>query len=380
METINLDIIPGRTPPVCHASQFDDGRVIRFNLFEGGTAFTLDGSELLTFAVRKPDTNVVTVSVTNTSDSYVDIVTTEQMCAVAGASLCELTIEKGAVTIGTTNVIMAVEKDPLDGGLPSASQINDLASQIAALLADLYDGTAVIFDNIPTAGHVAPTTVTSDGIATALSAKANVSSLSTVATSGDYNDLSNLPTIPTNLDNLGDVSITSAASGDALTFDGNDWVNTPLELDALNDVALTTPASGDAVVYDGADWVNTALATVATSGSYNDLSDKPTINTTYTISAGPTMPASFPLPAVIRRDNVVQVVFGIQLPAGTYASTDTLWNISPKPPATSRGSIALGSTFPTVNITANGEIRFNGAQTLNAATWFIGQIMYLTDD
>lgn len=277
METINLDIIPGRTPPVCHASQFDDGRVIRFNLFEGGTAFTLDGSELLTFAVRKPDGNVVTVSVTNTSDSYVDIVTTEQMCAVAGASLCELTIEKGAVTIGTTNVIMAVEKDPLDGGLSSASQINDLASQIAALLADLYDGTAVIFDNIPTAGHVAPTTVTSDGIATALSAKANVSSLSTVATSGDYNDLANLPTIPTDLDDLSDVSIISAASGDALTFDGNDWVNTPLELDALNDVALTTPASGDAVVYDGADWVNTALATVATSGNYTDLSNKPTV-------------------------------------------------------------------------------------------------------
>ena len=277
METINLDIIPGRTPPVCHASQFDDGRVIRFNLFEGGTAFTLDGSELLTFAVRKPDTNVVTVSVTNTSDSYVDIVTTEQMCAVAGASLCELTIEKGAATIGTMNVIMAVEKDPLDGGLPSASQINDLASQIAALLADLYDGTAVIFDNIPTAGHVAPTTVTSDGIATALSAKANVSSLSTVATSGDYNDLSNLPTIPTDLDDLGDVSITSAASGDCLKFDGNDWVNTSLELDALNDVTITTATAGDAVVYDGANWVNTALAAVATSGNYSDLSGKPTI-------------------------------------------------------------------------------------------------------
>lgn len=276
METINLDIIPGRTPPVCHASQFDDGRVIRFNLFEGGTAFTLDGSELLTFAVRKPDENVVTVSVTNTSDSYVDIVTTEQMCAVAGASLCELTIEKGAVTIGTTNVIMAVEKDPLDGGLSSASQINDLASQIAALLADLYDGTAVIFDNIPTAGHVAPTTVTSDGIATALSAKANVSSLSTVATSGDYNDLANLPTIPTDLDDLGDVSITSAASGDALTFDGNDWVNTALGLDDLSDVSLSTPASGDALIYDGADWENTALATVATSGNYSDLTGKPT--------------------------------------------------------------------------------------------------------
>ena len=85
-----------------------------------------------------------------------------------------------------------------------------------------------------------------------------------------------MPTIPTDLDDLGDVSITSAASGDALTFDGNDWVNTALGLDDLSDVSLSTPASGDALIYDGADWENTALATVATSGNYSDLTGKPT--------------------------------------------------------------------------------------------------------
>lgn len=355
METINLDIIPGRTPPVCHASQFDDGRVIRFNLFEGGTAFTLDGSELLTFAVRKPDENVVTVSVTNTSDSYVDIVTTEQMCAVAGASLCELTIEKGAVTIGTTNVIMAVEKDPLDGGLPSASEINDLASQIAALLADLYDGTAVIFDNIPTAGHVAPTTVTSDGIATALSAKANVSSLSTVATSGDYNDLSNLPTIPTDLDDLGDVSITSAASGDALTFDGNDWVNTPLELDALNDVSITSAAAGDAVVYDGADWVNTALATVATSGSYNDLLDLPTPETSTEFNSSVTFVGTIGSDThFYKKDN--NVYLNYQGASGTHAADDILFTL----PSGYRPKASIDTPF-VLNNSAYGVVNINAS-------------------
>jgi len=326
MEIINLDIIPGRTPPVCHASQFDDGRVIRFNLFEGGTAFTLDGSENLTFSVRKPDSNIVTVTVTNTSDSYVDVITTEQMCAVAGASLCELEIAKGSASIGTMNVILSVEKDPLDGGLPSASQINDLASQIAALLADLYDGTAVIFDNIPTAGHVAPTTVTSDGIATALSAKANAADLATVATSGDYNDLANLPTIPTDLDDLGDVSITSAAAGDALTFDGNDWVNTALGIDDLSDVTITSAAAGDAIVYDGADWENTALATVATTGDYNDLSNLPTPET----STDFTSSVSFDSSAggythFYKKDNVVYLNF--QGKAGTYAANENLFTL-----------------------------------------------------
>lgn len=376
MEIINLDIIPGRTPPVCHASQFDDGRVIRFNLFEGGTAFTLDGSENLTFSVRKPDSNVVTVSVTNTSDSYVDIITTEQMCAVAGASLCELEIAKGSASIGTMNVILSVEKDPLDGGLPSASQINDLASQIAALLADLYDGTAVIFDNIPTAGHVAPTTVTSDGIATALSAKANAADLATVATSGDYNDLSNLPTIPTDLDDLGDVSITSAAAGDVLKYDGNDWVNTPLGIDDLSDVTITSATAGDAIVYDGADWENTALATVATSGSYNDLLDLPTpeaaVNFTLSVNFVGTVGGGTKF---YKKNDVVYLNY--QGATGTHSTNDTLFTL----PAeyrpignlncpfilnnTAYGSISINVTTGVCSInfisstTANGRIYFN---------------------
>ena len=45
----------------------------------------------------------------------------------------------------------------------------------------------------------------------------------------------------------------------------------------LTDVQLASLASGDALVFNGSKWANVSLATVATSGSYNDLSDKPTI-------------------------------------------------------------------------------------------------------
>lgn len=76
-------------------------------------------------------------------------------------------------------------------------------------------------------------------VSTAISGKADSSSLATVATSGSYNDLSNKPTIP-------DAQIQS------------DWTQT------------TTTAK---------DYIKNkpSLATVATSGSYNDLSNKPTI-------------------------------------------------------------------------------------------------------
>ena len=49
-------------------------------------------------------------------------------------------------------------------------------------------------DTTPTNGSDNP--VSSGGVYTALSGKANTSSLATVATSGSYNDLSNTPTIP----------------------------------------------------------------------------------------------------------------------------------------------------------------------------------------
>lgn len=172
MESFNLNIIPGKDRPVCHASQYDIGRTIHVNLFEGFNVFTLDGTEVISISVRKPDGNVVTESVTNTSDSYVEFVTTEQMTACHGSNLCELKLEKGADVIGTMNFILEVEQDPLEGGVQSASEIDNLQTQIAGMVAtevaDQYDSANVIFDATPTAGHGVGYAVTSEGVLNAL--------------------------------------------------------------------------------------------------------------------------------------------------------------------------------------------------------------------
>lgn len=175
MESFNLNIIPGKDRPVCHASQYDVGRTIRVNLFEGFNVFTLDGTEVISISVRKPDGNVVTESVTNTSDSYVEFVTTEQMTACHGSNLCELKIEKGADVIGTMNFILEVEQDPLEGGVQSASEIDNLETQIAGMVstevANQYDSANVIFDPSPVPGHGNGYAVTSEGVATELALK-----------------------------------------------------------------------------------------------------------------------------------------------------------------------------------------------------------------
>lgn len=170
MQTINIDLIPGNVMPVFHASQFDTGRECRVNLYNGGAVFTLSGGETVSVSVRKPDGNVVTETLTNTSDSYVEIITTEQMTACDGANICKIKIEDGATVIGTANFVLEVEEDPLDGGIASQSEINNLATQVADLVSEQYDSANVIFDAVPTAGHGNGYAVTSEGIKDALDA------------------------------------------------------------------------------------------------------------------------------------------------------------------------------------------------------------------
>ena len=139
MEQIRLDLIPDGSRPVCHASQYDDGRVIRINLTENGADYTLS-NETVELHVRKGDGTAVTCAVAiESGKKYVDIVTTTQMCAVYGSNLAELQITKNGVIIGTLNFILEVERDPLDSGISSSSQIHDLQAQVDACVQHTFD-------------------------------------------------------------------------------------------------------------------------------------------------------------------------------------------------------------------------------------------------
>lgn len=207
MEVINLNLIPTGALPVVHASQYDEGRTFRANLMDGSTVYTLDGTEVLECDVKKPDGNIVTVAVTNTSDSYVEIDTTLQMCACAGESLAELHITKGAQEIGTLNFILAVERSPLEGGIQSDSGIHNLQAQIGEAVADQYAAEDVVFDAAPVAGHGTGFAVTSEGVKNYV--EGEIAAL----------------TIPEELDDLQDVKLTSPTAGQIMEYDGAKWKN-----------------------------------------------------------------------------------------------------------------------------------------------------------
>lgn len=131
IEIITINLIPGGMKSACHAKQYDKGRVIRANLVNGLTPYSIKSGDVFTLNVKKPDGNIVTVEVEATEgNTYIDFSTTEQMCAVAGKNNCEFSIENGSDLIGTANFLMIVEDSPLEGGIESQSEINNLNRQI----------------------------------------------------------------------------------------------------------------------------------------------------------------------------------------------------------------------------------------------------------
>ena len=104
--------------------------------------------------------------------------------------------------------------------------------------------------NVPlvlqTTGTSTTDVMSQNSVTDALSNKANSSDLATVATSGSYSDLSNTPTIPSVVQ----------ATGSSTT-------------DVMSQSAVTTSLSNKVD--------SSSLATVATSGSYSDLSNTPNV-------------------------------------------------------------------------------------------------------
>lgn len=105
---------------------------------------------------------------------------------------------------------------------------------------------------------------------------ANVGNLATVAFSGSYADLSNTPTIPT----VNNATLTITQGGVSKgTFTANASSDVTINLDAGGGGSYTAGTGIDitnnVISVDGESATAETLATVAFSGSYNDLSDTP---------------------------------------------------------------------------------------------------------
>ena len=108
METVDLSIIPDKVSPVVYASQYDEGRVQRFMLYDGARPYTLSGEETIELRIRKPNNQTETIEIENPGDDYIDLTFTEQITDVAGDVYCKFSIDG----ISTKGFYIKVEPGP----------------------------------------------------------------------------------------------------------------------------------------------------------------------------------------------------------------------------------------------------------------------------
>jgi len=108
-----LDMIPNGQILNVHASQYDQGRVITFDLFKGTEQFIIPGGSTALITGTKPDKRGFSLPATiasGTNPHEVSVTLTQNMCAVPGQTICEIRLLRGDVNIGTANFILLVER------------------------------------------------------------------------------------------------------------------------------------------------------------------------------------------------------------------------------------------------------------------------------
>ena len=284
METIKLDLIPGKKMPSLHASQYDEGRDYHIDLTENRVPYELDGTEVLSLEIRKCDNTLCTMDIANSfgGKKYIEFRTTEQMNACAGFNYGEIKLEKNGVRIGSLNFYLQVEGAPDEGGITSESEINNLSRQVHDIVVkELEDNGAeeTGYDNSESGLTATNVQDAIDEVNEKVNEKADTSSLAEVATSGSYNDLLDKPSIPAPQVN----SDWNANSGVSQILNKPNLANVATSGN-YNDLS-NKPSIPAAQV--NSDWnANSgvrqilnkpSLATVATSGNYNDLNNKPSV-------------------------------------------------------------------------------------------------------
>lgn len=109
-----LNLIPGGIPPIVHVSQYDVGRPLAFELYDGLSAATIEAGTVIDIRATKPDGTGFEYACT-WLNNIVSIATQTQMTVCSGSIECELHLVKESQEIGTANFILEVEPSALRG-------------------------------------------------------------------------------------------------------------------------------------------------------------------------------------------------------------------------------------------------------------------------
>lgn len=123
-----IDMSPGGVPLVIHVNQYDQDFSIVFSLYASKGTLTVESSTTAKIRGTKTDGTGFSASATiNISAKTVTVTGDQQMTAVPGRCIYELTLTKSNKEVNTANFILDVEPAALDRNtIESESKIMEL--------------------------------------------------------------------------------------------------------------------------------------------------------------------------------------------------------------------------------------------------------------
>lgn len=117
MQKVKLNIVPKGVKKTTYLSQNDNGRVVRYELFNELIPYILDGSETITLKVVRPDGEEILANIENTfeGEAYIDVSFNDDMSAITGVGAGEIKITDGETELGSHNFDINVEIDAYNG-------------------------------------------------------------------------------------------------------------------------------------------------------------------------------------------------------------------------------------------------------------------------
>lgn len=295
----NKPSIPTKTSDLTNDSGFITSAAIPTNV----SAFTNDAGYLDEIPDDSVGLNQLDSTIVNALNNINNKANTADLAAVAFSGDYDDLTDKPTIPTKTSDLTndsgflssIPIASSSVLGGIKVGS---GLAISSGGVLSATGGGTA---DDVAW-GHITGTMSDQTDLTNALAAKVNSADLAAVATSGDYDDLTDKPTIGTGLLTLKNNNVVigtfSANSTSARTI----TVTTPTKTsDLTNDSGFLTSYTETDPIYSASPAAGITATDISSwdaksdfSGSYNDLTDKPTIgNATLTIQKNGTSAGTF---------------------------------------------------------------------------------------
>lgn len=145
-QEINIDFSTPDVPPRVYAKQYDNNmRIIKANLYANGQPYTVQSGFEVNVRMAKPDGTYVYNPALEISDTYVLIVLTQQMLAVAGECPAEIEVVQGGNVLSTATFVICVARDTVP---EDAIESTDEFKTIQEILDEVEAASKIVTDNL----------------------------------------------------------------------------------------------------------------------------------------------------------------------------------------------------------------------------------------